>query len=63
MEFKGNLYADDSSDDEQPKKASLSQELSQEAQPVINPSKSKYDKFVEEVKQRESLARPRTHPN
>ena len=62
IELKGAIYAEDSSDGEN---QAVNREIqSSEAQAarnteVINPSKSKYDKFVEEVKQRESQNRPK----
>lgn len=62
IQLKGAIYAEESSDEDI--RAVDQEERSQEAQAgknteVINPSKSKYDKFVEEVKQRDSLARPK----
>jgi len=51
IELKGAIYAEDSSDGEnRPGNAENSQAQGAKNQEVINPSKSKYDKFVEEVK-------------
>ena len=60
IELKGAIYAEDSSDGEN-RSVNIENSEAQAARntEVINPSKSKYDKFVEEVKQRESMARPK----
>lgn len=56
------IYAqeDNSSDNADPAPALASAAAAEVLPPqeVINPSKSKYDKFVEDVKQRESLSKP-----
>ena len=62
IQLKGAIYAEDSSDGEnQPVNREHQSSEAQAARntEVINPSKSKYDKFVEEVKQRESKQRPK----
>ena len=52
----GGVYGEDS-DDEPERDANID-----EAAEVINPSKSKYDKFYEEVRLRESAAEKRIFP-
>jgi hypothetical protein len=60
IELKGAIYAEESSDGEN-REVDNEDSEAQAARntAVINPSKSKYDRFVEEVKQRESMARPK----
>ena len=53
IQLKNNIYAEDSSEGEHQVDESSQAQAARNTE-VINPSKSKYDKFVEEVKQRES---------
>lgn len=49
IQLKGTIYAEDSSDGEIQAEESSQAQAARNTE-VINPSKSKYDKFVEEVK-------------
>ncbi len=53
-QIKGAIYADDSSDEERGR-----EQKALPQQEIVRESKSKYEQFVEDVKQRESLSRPK----